>query len=122
MSDSVQAPREWSFYVKDMIEFCGKVQNYTANLHHEGFVADERTYDATVRNLELIGEAATHIPSRVRKKYPEIPWRALIGLRNRLIHVYLGIDDIILWTVIQEAVPTLPAMLRDLLEAEGSGA
>jgi uncharacterized protein with HEPN domain len=57
-------------------------------------VSNELVYDATVRNLELIGEAATHIPDEVRKANPDIPWRMVIATRNRLIHGYLGLEKL----------------------------
>lgn len=84
MSDASQ--REWRFYLDDMIDFAGKVLTYTNGLDQAGFVASELTYDATLRNLELIGEAATRIPDEVRAAHPEIPWRMIITTRNRLIH------------------------------------
>jgi len=78
------------------------------------FVASSLTYDATLRNLELIGEAATHIPDGVRAAHPEIPWRMIIATRNRLIHGYLGIDDDTLWSIIQDDVPELLPLLKAL--------
>jgi len=113
VSDHEQPPggREWRFYIDDMIEFARKVLRYTAGLNQSGFVADARTYDATLRNIELIGEAATHIPQDVRSAHPEIPWRMMIATRNRLVHAYLGIDDDTLWSVIQDDIP---ALLSDL--------
>ncbi len=68
--------------------------------------------DATVRNLELIGEAATHIPEAIRALNPAIPWRQLIATRNRLIHGYLGIDNDTLWSIIRDDVPPLMALLK----------
>lgn len=65
MSETDGAPRAWRLYVNDMIEFSENVQAYTAGLDEDGFLSDRRTYDATLRNLELIGEAATHIPKSV---------------------------------------------------------
>lgn len=91
MSDSIQ--REWRFYLEDMIDFAEKALAYTDGLDQAGFVASGLTYDATLRNLELIGEAATHIPDEIRAAHPEIPWRMIIATRNRLIYGYLGIDD-----------------------------
>ena len=116
MSDAEQGAREWRFYVNDMIEFGEKVLSYTEGMDQDAFVADGLTYDATLRNLELIGEAATHIPSEVREAYPEIPWRAIVGARNRLAHAYLGIRDDVIWTIIQDAVPKLLPALRKLLD------
>jgi uncharacterized protein with HEPN domain len=112
MSDASQ--REWRFYLDDMIDFAGKVLAYTDGLDQVGFVASGLTYDATLRNLELIGEAATHIPDEVRTAHPEIPWRKIIATRNRLIHGYLGIDDDTLWSIIQDDVPELLPLLQAL--------
>lgn len=120
MSDADVEPRRWDFYVRDMIDFCEKVTSYTEGLNQDAFVAAELTYDASLRNIELIGEAATHVPSAVRDAHPEIPWSAIVGTRNRIIHAYLGIDNDVIWTIIQDAIPTMLPRLRALLdEAEG---
>lgn len=112
MSDASQ--REWRFYLDDMIDFAGKVLAYTDGFDQAGFVASRLTYDATLRNLELIGEAATHIPDDVRAAHPAIPWRMIIATRNRLIHGYLGIDDDTLWSIIQDDVPELLSLIKAL--------
>ncbi|EKD40400.1 MAG: hypothetical protein ACD_75C00060G0003 [uncultured bacterium] len=106
--------REWRFYLDDMIDFVGKVLAYTHGLDQSGFVASGLNYDATLRNLELIGEAATHIPDEIRAAHPEIPWRMIIATRNRLIHGCLGIDDDTLWSIIQDDVPELLPLLKSL--------
>lgn len=105
MSNVEQRPREWRFYVNDMLEFGEKVLSYTEGMDQAGFVTDTLTYDATLRNLELIGEAATRIPSEVREAHSEIQWRDIIATRNRLAHGYLGIDDDVIWDIIQNDVP-----------------
>ena len=76
-------------------------------LDQVAFVASGLNYDATVRNLELIGEAATHVPEAVRQANPQIPWRLVIATRNRLIHGYLGIDNDTLWSIVRCDVPAL---------------
>jgi uncharacterized protein with HEPN domain len=73
MSSAGQESREWHFYVTDMIEFGEKIRAYTSEMDQATFVADALTYDATLRNLELIGEAATCIPSAIRDEHSEIP-------------------------------------------------
>lgn len=114
MSDAGQEPRGWYFYVKDMIEFAEKVLFFTGDMDQDTFVGDTLTYDATLRNLELIGEAATHIPDAVRKTHPEVPWRTIVGTRNRLAHGYLGIDNDVIWDIIQQDIPALLSALRQI--------
>jgi uncharacterized protein with HEPN domain len=106
--------REWRFYLADMVSFADKVLLYTHELNRTSFVASGLNYDATVRNLELIGEAATHIPDDVRTANPHIPWRMIIATRNRLIHGYLGIDNDTLWSIIQDDIPALLIALTEL--------
>lgn len=104
--------REWRFYLDDMIAFAEKVLAYSDGFDQQSFVLSGLNYDAILRNLELIGEAATHIPDSVRQAHVQIPWRQVIATRNRLIHGYLGIDNDTLWSIIQDDVPDL---LRRLL-------
>jgi uncharacterized protein with HEPN domain len=106
--------REWRFYLDDMIAFTEKVLSYTDGLDQAGFESSPKTFDATLRNLELIGEAATHIPQSVRDAASEIPWRQVIATRNRLIHGYLGVDNDTLWSIIQDDARELLANLRQL--------
>ena len=117
MSDAEDMSRLWWFYVKDMIGFCERVLSYTEGLDQSGFVNDSLVYDATLRNIELIGEAATHIPEHVRQAHSEIPWRDIIGARNRILHVYLRIDNDTVWDIITDDIPALLPHLRALLEA-----
>lgn len=114
------AKREWRFYVSDMIEFAENVMSYTHGFDLARFVASGITYDATLRNLELIGEAATHIPDDVREQHAEIPWRMMIATRNKLIHGYLGIDNDTLWSIIQTDVPALLNQLERLRDLYSS--
>ncbi len=109
--------REWCFYVTDMIGFAEKVALYTDGLDQDKFVASGLNYDATVHNLILLGEAATHIPDRVRAFASEIDWRQIIGTRNRLVHGYVGIDNDIVWNIIQDEIPALINQLHALEKA-----
>ena len=106
--------REWRFYLDDMIGFAEKVLTYSSGFDQAGFETTSLNYDATLRNLELIGEAATHVPIEVREANPTIPWRLIIATRNRLIHAYLGIDNDTLWSIIQDNVPALLDDLKKL--------
>jgi len=107
--------REWRFYAEDMLRFAENVLAYTEGMDQKSFVATPLNYDASLRNLELIGEAATHIPLKIRDSHPDIPWRMIVATRNRLIHAYLGIDNDTIWSIIQDDVPELLASLTRLL-------
>lgn len=118
MSDTVQnMERDWRLYVDDMISFAEKVLAYTEGMDQPRFESSNLNYDATLRNLELIGEAATRIPFSIREAAAHIPWRQIIATRNRLIHGYLGIDNDTLWSIIQDEIPSLLDELRTLKKA-----
>lgn len=120
MSDTMQTDgmqRDWRLYVDDMIEFSERVLSYAEGFDQPRFEQSGLNYDATVRNLELIGEAATHIPQPVREFASHIQWRKIVGLRNHLIHGYLGIDNDTLWSVIQDDIPPLLVNLEVLQKA-----
>jgi len=97
-----------------MIGFVEKVIAYTEGLNQSEFVNGGLNYDATVRNFELIGEAATHIPDKIRHSNPKIFWRQLIATRNCLIHGYLGITNDTLWSIFKDDIPVLQHELRNL--------
>ena len=122
MSELHHGERSWRLYIQDMIEFGEKVLSYTDGLDQEAFTAETLVYDAALRNMELIGEAATHIPAEVREAHPEIQWRRVIATRNRLAHGYSGIDDDIIWDIIQTDVPKLLPALQNLLNATSGDA
>ena len=109
--------REWRFYVEDMVAFCDRVLSYSHGLERATFAADTMRYDAVLRNLELIGEAATHVPADVRARVVDVPWRVVIAVRNRLIHGYLGVDDDTLWSIVHDDVAPLREALTKLLAA-----
>ncbi len=99
-----------------MIGFAEKCQSYTSGMNQAAFLASGITFDATLRNLELIGEAARRVPDDIRLAHPEIPWRMIIATRNRLIHAYLGIDDDTIWSIIQDDLPPLVTGLKKIVE------
>ena len=104
--------RRWDLYIADMIKFAERALSYTEGLDQSSFVASGITYDATLRNLELIGEAASRVPEHVRMQHPKVPWRLIIATRNRLAHAYLGIDDDTVWSILQDDLPSLLGLLR----------
>ena len=108
--------RDARLYVEDMLEFCERAMRYCAGFELNGLVADTMRYDAVLRNLELIGEAATHLEPDERALAPAIPWREIVGTRNRVAHAYLGISPATVWDILSVELPTLRIALIDLLD------
>jgi len=104
--------RDWTFYVEDILESCNKILRYTDGISLEQFKEDEKTYDAVVRNLEIVGEAAKNIPEAIRAQMPSIEWKKTAGLRDVIAHAYFGIDDAILWDVVQQKIPELKKVVE----------
>lgn len=116
--------RDWHCFWGDIIKFAKRVQAYVAGMDLDAFLADQRTYDAVIRNLELIGEATKSLPREARDLAPNIDWRGIAGLRDILAHAYFSINDQLLWEIITVRVPELLATLEsiELKTGEDSGA
>lgn len=104
--------REWRLYLDDIRSCCDRVLTYTSGLDFEGFVTRSMTYDAVIRNLEIIGEAAKNLPEDVRARYPEIEWRRIAGLRDILAHGYFGLEPETLWDIVRNKIPLLKIALQ----------
>ena len=109
-------PRDHRLYLDDILEAIGNVREYTAGLDYGAFARDKKTRDAVVRNLEVIGEAAGHLPEKIRAAAPEIEWRKIVGIRNILIHEYFGVSLPVIWDVVQNKLEPLEKACRKLLE------
>ena len=117
VSDKGGIVREWRCHIHDMIGFCEKVGAWTRGLDRDAFIANDMLRDATLRNLELVGEAATRIPDAIRNAHPEIPWRAFVDMRDRLARSYPGLDGDAVRSIVRNDIPSLPPALRSLLAA-----
>jgi uncharacterized protein with HEPN domain len=109
-------PRDYKVFFEDILEASGKVRDYTEGLSLEAFMADTKTLDAVIRNLEIIGEAVKQIPEDIRSVRPEVEWKRLGRLRDILIHQYFGIDVQIVWDIIQNKLAPLEQAIRALLQ------
>ena len=100
-----------------MLEACEKVMR-SEGLDFHAFVRNELVYDAVLRNLEVLGEAAKKVLDSVRARHPSVEWRAIAGLRDVLAHAYFALDEATLWDIVAQKVPALAEVLRQILEEE----
>ncbi len=110
-------PRDASLFLDDILDACRKIRRYTVNLTPEQFRSDDKTIDAVVRNLEVIGEAAKKLPDEFRDQIRDVEWHRIAGLRDILIHEYFGIDVEIIWDIVQNKVPALELAAEGFLRS-----
>ncbi len=108
-------PRDFKLYLEDILECIAKINRYVSGLTFDNFSKDEKTIDAVIRNLQIIGEASRNIPNIIRVEHPEIKWRRIIGLRNILIHVYYSLTLKIIWDIVKKELPILHEQIKQLL-------
>ena len=104
------------FYLLHIADSCEKILRYTRDMKHGDFIADQMVQDAVLRNFEIIGEAAKHVPDDFRARHSEINWRGMAGLRDILIHEYFGIDLVNVWNISKDSLPEMLKALEALPE------
>jgi len=107
---------EWRDYLIDILESALEVEMFIAGMSYDDFFRDKKTINAVIRSLEVMGEAAKRVPEEIRVKYPEIPWKRMAGMRDKLIHEYAGVDMETVWDVATEELPAIKPMLEQLKE------
>jgi uncharacterized protein with HEPN domain len=103
--------RDWRLRIEDMLEAIDKIERYTKDMDYETWLRDEKTVDAVVRNIEIIGEASAHLPDDILERYSDIPWPFIRGIRNVLAHEYFGVDVEVIWKTVKEDLPALKTAL-----------
>lgn len=106
--------RTVSFLLDDINEAIERIEKYINGLRVEEFKQDEKTADAVVRNLEIIGEAANRLPENYTQQYSNVEWRKIIGLRHRIVHEYFGVDLDIIWQIIKVDLPAFKKNLSKI--------
>jgi uncharacterized protein with HEPN domain len=113
--------RDESFYLADIQACCEKVLKYTAGYTLKDLVHDDRTIDAILRNLEIIGEAVKHLSDDTKQRYPQVKWRKIGDFRNIVAHEYFGVSDEIVWDVVENEIPPLLSQTKMIINEKTAG-
>lgn len=108
--------RKVRLYINDVIENISLAEEFVKQLDYQAFVADKEKNYAVVRCIEIIGEAVKNVPEAVRLRYPDIPWRKMAGMRDKVIHSYLGVDYRIVWQVVNHDLPALKKHFKQIAD------
>lgn len=112
--------REYEDYLNDIVEAVAAIERFVEGMNFEEFREDQKTLFAVTRAFEVLGEAAKKIPLTLKKKHPDIPWREMAGMRDKLIHEYFAVDVSVLWKTIQEDLPLIRSVIARLLSSRDS--
>ncbi len=107
--------REFLDYLDDILDAMNKAEQFTSGLTFEQFEQDDKINFATVRALEIIGEAVRRIPEKIKEEYPKIPWKNIAGMRDRIIHGYDTVNLLMVWNVIKNDIPDLRLLIQQIL-------
>ena len=110
--------REIGDYIEDILEAMTNAIEFTKDMSYDEFVKDTKTVYAVIRAIEIIGEAVKNIPEDIRKKYPDIPWRSMAGMRDKVIHAYFGVKIERVWEVVKRDIPNLKPKFEKMLREE----
>ena len=107
--------RDYCVYLRDILQAFHNASQFVEGLSYENFIADRKTTSAVIRELEIAGEATKQLPASIRRKYPNIPWSDMAGMRDKLIHFYFGVDMEIVWETVKVRIPELEPLIKNVL-------
>ncbi len=111
------SPRSWQDRVEDILSCAQNIRDYTEGMSFDAFLDDPKTVRAVAFEFTTIGEAARAIPPEIQKKFPDVPWGKMQGIRNVLVHEYFRLDEEILWEASQKDIPPLIAALQKIVQS-----
>ena len=99
--------RDVTLYVRDIVRNMQDAEEFIHGMSYDHFAIDKKTFNAVLRSIEVIGEAAKHVPESVRNKYPAVPWKEMAGMRDKVIHFYFGVNYKRVWLVVKNDIPKI---------------
>ncbi len=109
-------PEKYKIYLRDIDTSIESIEKFIQGMTFDQFLNDDKTSSAVIRKFEIIGEASKSIPEELKKKYPQIPWKDIAGMRDKLIHAYSRVDLSLVWKTILKRLPELKSFINDFLE------
>ncbi|MBN2094628.1 MAG: DUF86 domain-containing protein [Candidatus Aenigmarchaeota archaeon] len=107
--------RNPGLFLNDIVSAIESIEEFIGELTLEELMKDDKTSSAVIRKFEIIGEASKHVPESIKSRHKEIPWKAMSGMRDRLIHAYFGIDYNLVWKAVKIEIPKLNPKLKKAL-------
>lgn len=109
--------RDPRIYLRDILAAMDSIEAFVAGMTLDELAGDDKTSSAVLRKFEVIGEAAKNVPDDIKEAHPDIPWKEMAGMRDKLIHFYFGVDHRLVWTAIKERIPNLKPAIREVLQS-----
>ena len=113
--------RDYRLYLKDILSAMEAIEKFTQGMDFEDFKENDMVCSAVIRKFEIIGEASKNLPEEIKQKYPEIPWKSMAGMRDRLIHFYFGVKYELVWETIKREIPKIKPLIKEIIKDLNSG-
>ncbi|MBU1600016.1 DUF86 domain-containing protein [bacterium] len=113
--------RDYKLYLQDILDAINAIEKFVGKMEFDDFTDDDKTQSAVIRKFEIIGEATKNIPDSIKMKYPQIPWKRMAGMRDKLIHFYFGVNPRLVWQTIKHRIPELKPLIEQVIGEKNEG-